>query len=101
MGENAQIEFLPPAFVQALSAAGFAEGRNIAFEFRFASAQFDRLPALAADLVRQRVDLIYAAGLPPALAAKAATTTIPIVSPWARIRSRKALSQASAGRVET
>jgi putative tryptophan/tyrosine transport system substrate-binding protein len=73
-GGNARMR---PAFLQALSEAGFAEGRNIAFEFRF--AQFDRLPALAADLVRQRVDLIYAAGLPPALAAKAATPTIPIV----------------------
>ena len=79
MPENARIQSVRPAFVQALSEAGFAEGRNIAFEFRFASGQFDRLPALAADLVRQRVDLIYAAGLPPALAAKAATATIPIV----------------------
>lgn len=76
---NARIQVLRPAFVQALSEAGFAEGRNVAFEFRFASGQFERLPALAADLVRQRVDLIYAAGLPPALAAKAATATIPIV----------------------
>jgi putative tryptophan/tyrosine transport system substrate-binding protein len=75
-GENARMR---PAFLQALSEAGFAEGRNIAFVFRFASGQFDRLPALAADLVRQRVDLIYTAGLPHALAAKAATATIPIV----------------------
>ena len=77
--ENDRIQPLRSVFLQALSEAGFAEGRNIAFEFRFASGQFDRLPALAADLVRQRVDLIYTAGLPPALAAKAATPTIPIV----------------------
>jgi putative ABC transport system substrate-binding protein len=77
--ENDRIQPLRSVFLQALSEAGFAEGRNIAFEFRFASGQFDRLPALAADLVRQRVDLIYTAGLPPALAAKAATATIPIV----------------------
>jgi putative tryptophan/tyrosine transport system substrate-binding protein len=70
---------LPPAFIQALNEGGFVEGRNLAFELRFASRNFDRLPALADELVRQRVDLIFALGLPPALAAKAATSSTPIV----------------------
>jgi putative tryptophan/tyrosine transport system substrate-binding protein len=68
-----------PAFTQALKEGGFVEGQNVAFEFRYASGQFDRLPALAADLVGLRVDLIYTPGLPPAIAAKATTSTIPIV----------------------
>jgi putative tryptophan/tyrosine transport system substrate-binding protein len=68
-----------PAFTQALKEGGFVEGQNVAFEFRYASGQFNRLPTLAADLVGQRVDLIYTPGLPPAIAAKAATATIPIV----------------------
>jgi putative ABC transport system substrate-binding protein len=70
---------LTPAFMHALSEGGFVEGKNLALVLRFAAGQFDRLPALAADLVSSRVDLIYAVGLPPAMAAKAATTSIPIV----------------------
>jgi putative ABC transport system substrate-binding protein len=67
------------AFVQALRESGFVEGQNVTFEFRGASGHFDRLPALAAELVEQRVDVIRAGGLPGAIAAKAATATIPIV----------------------
>lgn len=65
-------------FKQALRQAGYLEGRNVAFENRF-DEHLDNLPALAADLVRQKVALIYAAPTPPARAAKAATQSIPIV----------------------
>src|ERR1700722_17999908 len=67
------------AFRQGLNEMGYDEGRNVAVEYHYADNNYDRLSELAADLVRRPVNLIVAAGDNPALAAKAATSTIPIV----------------------
>ncbi len=67
------------AFRQGLRELGYVEGKNIAMEYRYAEGKLDRLPALAAELVRLKVDVIVAAGPTPTRAAKEATSTIPIV----------------------
>ena len=67
------------AFLQGLSGAGIIDGQNAAIEYRWAEGKYDRLPAMAADLVQHRVSVIAALTTPSAVAAKAATTAIPIV----------------------
>jgi putative ABC transport system substrate-binding protein len=70
---------LVAAFKRGLSEAGFVEGKNITIEYGYTENQFDRLPALAADLVRRRPAVIFAAGPPSVRALKAQSTTIPVV----------------------
>jgi len=67
------------AFQAGLKDAGYVEGQNVAIDFRWGEGQYSRLPTLAAELVAKRVDVIMAGGPPAALAAKAATQTIPII----------------------
>ena len=75
---------LPPSFTasfrQGLSETGYVEGQSVAIEFRWSEGRSDRLSALVADLIARKVDVIVTTGgTPPALAAKSATSTVPIV----------------------
>jgi putative ABC transport system substrate-binding protein len=67
------------SFVQGLGELGYVEGKNLTIDYRFSGGKSERLAELAADLVREKVDLILTGGTPPTLAAMHATTTIPIV----------------------
>jgi len=78
-GSPEPIAHLMGLFRQSLAEAGYAEGRNVVLEYRWAEGHYDRMPAMAEELVRRPVDVIVASPNPPALVAKAATTTIPIV----------------------
>jgi putative tryptophan/tyrosine transport system substrate-binding protein len=71
--------YLVRAFHQGLNESGFVEGGNVAIEYRWAHGEYDRLPALVGDLIRRQVTVIAANSPAPVLAAKSATTTIPIV----------------------
>jgi putative ABC transport system substrate-binding protein len=73
---------LQEAFLQGLHDLGYVEGRNVTIEYRDAQGKYDRFPALAADLVALKVDVIVVTNTPAALAAKQATQTIPIVLGW-------------------
>lgn len=89
------------AFQNGLGEVGYIDGENISIEYRWAEDQYERLPAIAAELVHQKVAVIFASGGPvPALAAKAATATIPIVFP-ALSDPVKAWLRVSIGRAAT
>jgi putative tryptophan/tyrosine transport system substrate-binding protein len=78
-GSADDMKYFPVAFFQGLKETGYVVGQNVAVEFRYGENQLERLPTLAADLVRRRVAVIAALGVEVALAAKTATTIIPIV----------------------
>jgi putative tryptophan/tyrosine transport system substrate-binding protein len=78
-GSSTALEHLTAAFRQGLNESGYIEGRNVTVEYRWADGRYDRLAELATDLIRRKVAVIFGGGPPAALAAKTATSTIPIV----------------------
>jgi putative tryptophan/tyrosine transport system substrate-binding protein len=89
------------SFYQGLKDIGYVEGQNVAIEYRWGENHNDRMPTLAADLVRLQVDVIAALSTPSILVAKAATTTIPTVFLTKATRSSLGLLPVSIGPVET
>jgi putative ABC transport system substrate-binding protein len=78
-GSPDSVAHLMVAFRQSLAETGYIEGRNVAIEYRWAEGRYDRMPAMAEELVRRQVAVIVASPTPPALVAKSATATVPIV----------------------
>src|SRR5712691_11404084 len=79
LGTTREQEPYVEGFLEGMRALGYVEGQNLVMEYRYAEGQYERLPALAAELVRLKVDVLLVVSTPAALAAKQATTTIPIV----------------------
>src|SRR6516225_9262932 len=90
----AQVEMIN-AVRQGLKEVDIVDGQNVIIQPAFAEGQFDALPGLAADLVRRQVTVITALGVAATVAAKQATTTIPVIFYWAKTRSVSASSRAS------
>jgi hypothetical protein len=94
-------ERLVAALKKGLGEAGYAEGRNVALDYRFAADRYDRLPALATELVSRKAAVIFASGIQQHGPRRPRPRLFPSSSPSARMRSKRALLRASIDRAET